>query len=36
MIMITTLSLPQKRMAGIASKKRRIVVMIMTTTLSLP
>ena len=36
MVMTPTLSLPQKMKEGIASKKRRVLVMIMTTTLSLP
>ena len=36
MAMAATPSLPQKRKGGIAPKKRRVVVMVMTTTLSLP
>ena len=36
MSMTTTLSLPQKRKEGIASERRRFVVMVMTTTLSRP
>ena len=36
MAMATTPSLPQKRKEGIAYKKRRVVAMVMTNTLSLP
>ena len=35
MIMTTTLSLPQKRKEGIASKKKGVVMMAMATTLSI-
>ena len=35
-MIMTTLYLPQTRMDGIASKKRRVVVMVMTATIPLP